>query len=64
MTPQPVYCRPSHARAIFGISRATIYRWAAAGHITLHKRGAATFVKVAEVAAYIERGDSARPLGG
>ncbi|WP_017999052.1 helix-turn-helix domain-containing protein [Paracoccus sp. N5] len=52
--PQPIYIRPGKAQQMFGVHRATLYRWANAGHITIHKRGAATFVRLDEVRAFIE----------
>ncbi len=56
--PQPIYVRPVKAQEIFGVHRATLYRWADAGHINIHKRGAATFVRVDEVRAFIEGNQS------
>ena len=50
---QPVTCRPVDAKKIFGVSRATIYNWAAAGHITIYKRAGMSFLRVQEVEAYI-----------
>lgn len=50
----PIYVRPSRAQQMFGVHRATLYRWADAGHITIHKRGTASFVRVDEVRACIE----------
>ncbi|MAC81459.1 MAG: hypothetical protein CML66_25750 [Rhodobacteraceae bacterium] len=49
----PVTCRPSQAKETFGISRATLYRWADKGHIRLHKRAGLTFVVVQEVMDFI-----------
>lgn len=54
---QPIYIRAAHVQAVFGFHRSTLYRWVAAGHITLHKRGGASFVKVAEVMAFVEGPD-------
>lgn len=51
-----LYIRPSQAQQVFGISRATIYRWADAGAFKIHKRGNASFVKIADVTRYIEGG--------
>ncbi|WP_296763788.1 helix-turn-helix domain-containing protein [Sediminimonas sp.] len=48
-----ITCRPSQAPQVFGVSRATIYRWAKAGHITLYHRGGMAFVRVDDVLAYI-----------
>lgn len=52
----PIFVRPAQIKALFGIHRATLYRWAAAGHITIHKRGAASFVSVAEISNFITGG--------
>ena len=49
----PVTCRPTQAPQVFGVSRATIYRWADKGYIRLYQRAGMTFVKVDEVLAYI-----------
>lgn len=54
----PIYVRPARSYELFGVSRSTLYRWASAGHITIYKRGGASFVKVSEVSAYIEGGGS------
>lgn len=50
----PIYIRPVRAQEVFGVHRATLYRWAKDGHITIHKRGSASFVRVDEVMKYIE----------
>ncbi|MDN5569573.1 MAG: helix-turn-helix domain-containing protein [Paracoccus sp. (in: a-proteobacteria)] len=49
----PIFIRPVQVKELFGIHRATLYRWAAAGHIKIHKRGAASFVSVSEVTDFI-----------
>lgn len=49
----PLFVRPVDAKAVFGIHRATLYRWAEQGHIRIYKRGAASFVSTAEVSNYI-----------
>ena len=49
----PVTCRPSQAPQIFGVSRATIYRWADQGHVRLYHRGGMTFLRVDEVRDFI-----------
>ena len=64
----PVTCRPTQAPQVFGVSRATIYRWAEKGHIRLYQRAGMTFVKVDEVLAYItglgdHLGDQTKPVG-
>ncbi len=46
-------CRPGDAPNLFGVSRVTIYRWAKAGHIHLHKKGNMTFLDVQEVKNFI-----------
>lgn len=56
---QPVFIRPVQVTQFFGIHRATLYRWAASGHITIHRRGAASFVKVADLTSFIETGEVA-----
>ncbi len=52
-SPATVTCRPNQAIHVFGVSRATIYRWAKAGHITLYHRGGMAFVVVDEVLGFI-----------
>lgn len=51
--PLPLFIRPARVSELFGIHRATLYRWAAAGHVKIHKRGAATFVSVKELSDFI-----------
>ena len=51
---QAIYVRVSHAPAVFGVDRSTIYRWAAAGHVRIYKRGRMSWVKAAEVSEFIE----------
>ena len=53
--PSRIYFRPTECPALFVISVATLYRWAAAKCITIHKEGAISFVKVADMDAAIER---------
>lgn len=61
---QPLYIRPSRVQECFGIHRSTLYRWVDAEaeraklerrepKLRLYKRGAATFVKAAELEGYI-----------
>ncbi len=50
---RPVTCRPAQAQQVFGVSRATIYRWADKGHIKIYKRGGVALVKVEDVLSYI-----------
>lgn len=52
--PKAIYARPSDSAQVFGVSRATLYRWAKAGAFRIYKRGTASFVKISEVCAYIE----------
>lgn len=52
--PRPVMVRVSKAQEVFGVHRATIYRWVAAGHIRLYKRGSMSFLDPAEVIAFIK----------
>lgn len=52
--PQPIYVRPVRAQQLFGVHRATLYRWAKDGHITIHKRGSTSFIHVDELRAFIE----------
>lgn len=49
-----IYVRPVECQALFGMHRATLYRWAKEGKITIHKRGSASFVRVDDVRALIE----------
>ena len=49
----PATFRPADSQAVVGISRATLYRWEQAGHITLYRRGAMTFARTAEVVHFI-----------
>ncbi|WP_146590915.1 helix-turn-helix domain-containing protein [Puniceibacterium confluentis] len=51
-------CRPSDAPAVFSVSRATIYRWAKAGYITIYKRTGISLIDVDEVKAYIKGTDN------
>ncbi len=46
---QPLFVRVSDCPTVFGISRATIYRWKNAGDVKIFKRGGASFVKVSEM---------------
>lgn len=50
----PVYFRPSDAKQTVGVHRATIYRWADQGKITLLKHGRMTFVRTEEVIKLLE----------
>lgn len=51
--PAPITCRPCDAKEVFGVSRATIYRWAEAGHISIYKRAGMSFLDVSEVRNFI-----------
>ncbi|WP_417693046.1 helix-turn-helix domain-containing protein [Roseibium sp.] len=44
---------PQQAKAIFGVSADTLYRWEKKGAIRFYKRAGMTFVKVQEVLDYI-----------
>lgn len=54
---QPLFIRVSDVHRVFGVSESTIRRHAKADAITIYKRGGASLLKVAEVAAWIEKGD-------
>ncbi|NDW00062.1 helix-turn-helix domain-containing protein [Salipiger sp. PrR002] len=51
---KPLYVRLAQAQEVFGIHRVTFYRWAAAGQIRIHKKGAMSLLKVSEVEAFLE----------
>lgn len=56
MTSQPpLYVRVCDSKKVFGLSRHTIYRAVNRGEITIHKRGVASLLSVAEVSAWIEK---------
>lgn len=50
---QPITCRPVQAKELFGVSTATIYRWAQKGHIRIHKRAGCSFLNVEEVKNFL-----------
>jgi hypothetical protein len=52
-TQKPIMVRVSNAKPAFGVHRATLYRWAAADHIKIHKRGAMSFVDPIQVKNFI-----------
>ena len=52
-----IYTRVSRAQEIFGVHRATIYRWASTGKIKIYKRGRCSFLKNAEMEELIEGGE-------
>lgn len=54
MSTEPIFIRVSQAPEVFGMSVSTIYRLRDRGAITIHKRGSASFLRVAEMIAYIE----------
>lgn len=61
----PAFFRPVDARKVVGLSRATMYAWAKAGHITLHKPSGATLIETAEVVKLIRAGGPpAKSSGG
>ena len=51
--PAPIFVRVSAVQERFGLHRATIYRAAQRGEITIHRRGSMSFVEVAEISAWI-----------
>ena len=53
--PEPIYCRANDVPHRFGISRATLYRWAKKGGVSLHHHGGITLVKISDLSAYIEK---------
>ena len=61
-----VMVRVSQAKPVFGVHRATLYRWAAAGHINIYKRGTgASFVDPTQVKNFIMGlGDEVGDRGG
>lgn len=55
MTDQPpLYIRVSDSKAVFGISRSTIYEMASRGDVRIYKVGGSALLKVSEVSAMIE----------
>lgn len=50
----PLYARVNEAPRVFGVGRDTVYRPARAGRLTIHKMGAASLIRVAEMEALIE----------
>lgn len=60
----PLYIRVSSAPEVFGLSVATIYRHANSGAFEIYKRGNASLLKVAEVAAWIDQGGPVGPAWG
>jgi hypothetical protein len=50
----PIYVKVIRAPEVFDVSVATIYRAKDRGEITIYKRGAGAYLKVAEVEAWIE----------
>lgn len=50
----PIYLRPKAAAEVVGVHRATLYRWAEQGHIRIHRKGNASFVRISELIAYVE----------
>ena len=53
----PVIVRISQAQTVFGVHRSTLYRWAKSQHITIHRRGAMSFVDPSEVYNFIINGE-------
>lgn len=58
--PAPLFVRPSKLQAMFGISKSTAYLWVRQGHLTVHRRGAASFFEVAEVRRVVTGQDAAK----
>lgn len=50
----PLYVKVARAPVVFDVSVATIYRAKDRGELVIYKRGAGAYLKVAEVAAWIE----------
>lgn len=48
-----LFVRPTQVPADYGISRATLYRWAAKGIVKIYKRGNCSFVRRDEMDAAI-----------
>jgi hypothetical protein len=48
-----IMVRVSQAQPVFGIHRSTLYRWAKEKHITIHRRGAMSFVDPTEVRRFV-----------
>jgi hypothetical protein len=53
----PVIVRILQAQTVFGVHRSTLYRWAKSQHITIHRRGAMSFVDPSEVYNFIMNGE-------
>ena len=51
---EPLYVKPPTAARIIGVSKATVYRWIAEGHLPARKVGGTVLVSV----------DALRRLGG
>ena len=51
--PERQFIRPKEAPDAFGISRATLYRWAERGYIRIYKRGGTSLVSIREVTDFI-----------
>jgi hypothetical protein len=61
----PLYVRMSAAPGVFAMSRATLYRAASRGDLTIHKRGGCSLLSVDQVRDWIEnRGPSEPQKGG
>ena len=53
----PIYVRMSRVQDYFGLHRATVYRMAERGEVTIHRIGGASLVRVDEMMAVIEGRD-------
>lgn len=61
---QRLYVRVADSRKVFGVHPATVYRWAKAGKLTIHKVGSVSLLRVSEVHTFIRDGGKAEGLGG
>lgn len=48
-----ITCRPVEVPELFGISTATVYRWAQKGHVKIHKRAGTSFIIIQDMIDYI-----------
>lgn len=60
---KPIFIRPNRVPVLFGISREQLYRLAARGDITIHKRGNSSFVKCDDIERYITGADPSAAMG-
>lgn len=50
-----IFCRPTQAPDLFGVSRSTFYRWVKEGGIKIIKRRNVSLVRVADVVRFLDR---------